>query len=448
MPDLHLNVDRTRGVRAGVEHALREAIRTLPAGTRLPSSRALAADLGVARNTVADVYSHLVQEGYLTGDRGGGTRTVATPVSVPAPTATRESFRWAEPSGPIVHDLRPGRPDLSHFPVAAWMAATRHVLDTRPHDALRYDDPRGPVHAREVLADYLARVRGVRAQPDHILLCSGARQAVALVAGAIARAGGVSFGYERPGQFAIPEQLAHAGLQLRPIPVDDLGARVDQLGDAAGVVLTPAHQFPTGVPLAPKRRTAVLAWARAAGAVILEDDYDGEFRYDRQPVGALQGLAPDVVAYAGSASKTLAPGLRLGWLVVPPRLLDAVLEEKAMNDRHCDTLTHLTLAAMIESGAYDRHVRAGRLGYRRRRDELLRALGPRRTRGISAGLQVVLELPGEDEDAVLRRLAERGVVTFGLSHFGADLPPALVLGYGAPSQHAWPGTLAALVEAL
>jgi GntR family transcriptional regulator/MocR family aminotransferase len=226
----------------------------------------------------------------------------------------------------------------------------------------------------------------------------------------------------------------------------------------------PWYQFPTGVPLAPKRRTEVIRWARSTGAVVLEDDYDGEFRYDRQPIGAAQGLAPDVVAYAGSASKTLklphvgrrpdraagtvAPGLRLGWLVVPRRLVDAVVEEKTSNDRHSDTLTQMTLAAMIGSGGYDRHVRAARLRYRRRRDGLVRALGNYRIGGIAAGLQLVTDLTGHDEDAVLRTLTERGVVTFGMSHVGRGLPPAAVIGYGAPAQHAWARTLSALVGGL
>ena len=441
MLDLHLIVDRSRGVRAGVESALRDAIRTLPPGTRLPSSRALAMDLGVARNTVADAYGQLVQEGYLTGDRGAGTRTATTP---PAPAERPATTTEAA----IVHDLRPGRPDVSNFPVAAWNAATRRVLNTRPREALQYDDARGPAYAREVLAGYLHRARGVRAEPDQIVLCSGVRQAVALLAGAMARRGAKSFAYELPGQAAVPVQLSRAGLDLRPIQVDRYGAVVDQLGDAGGVVLTPAHQFPTGVPLAPRRRTEVLEWARTTGAVVLEDDYDGEFRYDRQPIGALQGLAPDVVAYAGSASKTLAPGLRLGWLVLPPHLVGAVAEEKTWTDRHSDTLTQMTLAALIESGAYDRHVRASRLRYRRRRDELMRALGNHRAGGIAAGLQVVLDLAGSDEDAVLRTLAERGVVTFAMSHFGAGLPPALVIGYGAPPQHAWGRALSALVDGL
>jgi GntR family transcriptional regulator/MocR family aminotransferase len=210
----------------------------------------------------------------------------------------------------------------------------------------------------------------------------------------------------------------------------------------------PWYQFPTGVPLAPKRRTEVIRWARSTGAVVLEDDYDGEFRYDRQPIGALQGLAPDVVAYAGSASKTLAPGLRLGWLVVLRQLVDAVVEEKTWNDRHSDALTQMTLAAMIESGAYDRHVRAARLRYRRRRDDLVRALGNYRIGGIAAGLQLVTDLTGHDEDAVLRTPAERGVVTFGMSHFGRGLPPAVVIGYEVPAQHAWARTLSALIEGL
>ncbi|MDX2969375.1 aminotransferase-like domain-containing protein [Kribbella solani] len=368
MTELHLVVDRSRGVRAGVERALREAIRTLPPDTRLPSSRSLAADLGIARNTVADAYTQLVQEGYLTTARGAGTHTVAQASKVSGPDIGDSSGEAG-----FLFDLRPGRSDVSTFPVAAWNGATRHVLNTRPREALQYDDARGPAYAREVLAGYLHRARGVQADPDQIVLCSGVRQAAALLFRAAANHGARSFAYERPGQPAIPVQLHRAGLQGRPIQVDRYGLDVGQLGDAGGVLLTPAHQFPMGVPLAPKRRTDVLRWARATGAIVLEDDYDGEFRYDRQPIGALQGLAPDVVAYAGSASKTLAPGLRLGWLVVPRHLLAAVIEEKTWTDRHSDTLTQLTLAALIESGAYDRHVRAARLRYRHRRDDLIHA---------------------------------------------------------------------------
>ncbi|MEU4193642.1 PLP-dependent aminotransferase family protein [Kribbella sp. NPDC026611] len=442
MPDLHLDVDRSRGVRAGLEHALREAIRALPPATRLPSSRALAAELGVARNTVAEAYSQLVQEGYLTGNSGAGTQTAG---ATQAPAQHVALVR--EPR--VRYDFRPGRPDVSTFPVAAWHAATRQVLNTRPHEALQYDDARGPAYARAVLASYLRRVRGVQAAPDQIILCTGVRQAIGLFTQTLGRLGVRSFAYERPGQAAIPEQVKRAGLEARPIPVDKHGAVVEALGDAGGVLLYPASQFPMGVPLAPARRTEVLHWARSTGAFVLEDDYDGEFRYDRQPIGSLQGLAPDVVAYAGSASKTLAPGLRLGWLVVPLPLVDAVIDEKTWSDRHSDSLSQLTLAALIASGAYDRYVRSSRLRYRRRRDDLIRALGNYRVNGTAAGLQTVVDLPPEqDEHAVLRTLAEHGVETFGLSHFGAGLPPALVLGYGAQPQHAWAPALSALAAGL
>ncbi|MEU4393857.1 PLP-dependent aminotransferase family protein [Kribbella sp. NPDC023855] len=285
MTDLHLTLDRSAGVRTGLERALREAITAMPPGTRLPSSRALAIDLGVARNTVAEVYSQLVQEGRLEGDRGAGTRVAAVQ---PQPAQMSPSSLQPE----VAHDLRAGRPDVSFFPAAAWNAATRQVLNTRPREALQYDEAQGSRYAREVLAGYLNRVRGVQADPDRILLCSGLRQAVALVAGALHRQGARSFGYERPGQPAIRQQLSWVGLDPRPLPIDSHGAVVGQLGDEAGAVLTPAHQFPTGVPLAPRRRTEVIAWARRTGGVIVEDDYDGEFRYDRQPIERCRGWGP------------------------------------------------------------------------------------------------------------------------------------------------------------
>lgn len=439
--DLHLEFDRSGGIRLGLERALRAAIQsgTLAPGSRLPSSRALAADLGVARNTVAEVYSQLVQEGYLKGDRGGGTRIAVQPIAESGVRRFRQSLA-------PTFDLRPGRPDVSCFPSAAWIRAGRQILNTSPIAALTYGDPRGPEQARSVIAAYVARVRGVHADPERIVLCSGYRQIIAIVTQVLARRGARSIAVEQPGVPEVADQIRRAGLRPAPLPVDANGALVEQL-DADAVILTPAHQFPTGVQLSPERRTSALAWARRTGGLVLEDDYDGEFRYDRQPMGCLQGLAPDVVAYAGSASKTLAPGLRLAWLVVPDHLIEDVVREKELTDRHCENLTQLTLAAMIESGAYDRHIRAARLRYRRRRDDLVNALNPHQPSGIAAGLHLVLPLD-KDEEPMLRRLAAKDIATHGMRHYGEGLPPALVIGYGAPAAHAWPMALQALAEGL
>ncbi len=227
---------------------------------------------------------------------------------------------------------------------------------------------------------------------------------------------------------------------------------------APAVLLTPAHQFPTGVPLRPERRAAVVDWARRTGGVVLEDDYDGEFRYDRQPVGALQGLDPDRVVYFGTASKSLAPGLRLGWMVVPPALLDEVLAVKGGTDWSCSALNQLTLAEFITSGAYDRHIRATRLRYRRRRDALVAALAEHapevRATGIAAGLHAVLRLPPGTERPVVRSAAWQGLAVHGLDHYRhpdallTEPRDALVVGYGTPPEHAWTGALEALLGVL
>jgi GntR family transcriptional regulator / MocR family aminotransferase len=449
--DLHLERAGGTGLRAGLERALRTAVRRgqLAAGTRLPSSRQLAADLGIARNSVADVYTQLVAEGYLTSRRGAGTCVAGTPGGTAAPAVPED-----DTAPRIRHDLRPGRPDLGIFPRAAWLAATRHVLGARPYDALTYGDPRGPLVARRTLAAYLARVRGVDADPARVVLCTGYRQAVALVSAALARSGTGRVAVESPSLPEVPEALAWAGLTPVDLPVDDHGARTDLLWtlEADMVVLTPAHQFPTGAQLSPNRRAAVVDWCRRTGGLMLEDDYDGEFRYDRQPVGALQGLAPDNVLYAGSASKTLAPGLRLGWLVVPQHLLDPVLAVKRLADRHSNVLDHLVLAELIDRGDYDRHIRRARLHYQRRRDELTRALPrctpPRRATGIAAGLHAVVPLPEGTRDA-LARLNRAGVVVNDMSRYtNSPTANALVIGYATPPPHAWPAALDAFTAAL
>ena len=349
--DLHLDLSGTR-VRAALESALRGAVRDgrLRPGTRLPSSRALAADLGIARNTVAEVYSQLVAEGWLTAQTGSGTSVA--PRRAPDPGAGAA----ARPEAAMPrYDLRAGVPDLSAFPRRAWLATARKVLAATPDHLLGYPDPRGVPQLRAALADYLARARGVTADPAHIVVCAGFAHGLAGISRALRSAGASTLAVEAYGHQAHRDIAAGQGLRLRPLPVDGMGAVIGEAAGADAVLLTPAHQFPLGVTLHPRRRREAADW----GGVVIEDDYDGEFRYDRQPVGALQTLAPDHVIYAGTASKSLAPGLRLGWLVVPPRLLDAVTAELAAGP---SALDQLTLAEFITTGGYDRQIRRARLG--------------------------------------------------------------------------------------
>ncbi|MET0704321.1 MAG: PLP-dependent aminotransferase family protein [Mycobacterium sp.] len=449
--DLHLDLVGS-GLRAGLKDALREAVRAgrLAPGTRLPSSRSLAADLGVARNTVADTYAELIAEGWLTAKHGSGTR-VATRVA-PRKTAARAV------STPD-YGLTPGPPNLAQFPRTQWLSAARRALAVAPHDALGYGDPLGRPELRGVLADYLARVRGVYADPERVVICSGFHHGLTLVAQALRARRVRAVAVESYGFGLYREVLSGAGLQVPPLVVDEYGARTTDLTAGPGaVLLTPAHQYPTGVALHPDRRAAAVDWARASGGLILEDDYDGEFRFDREPVGALQGLDPDRVVYFGSASKSLIPGLRLGWMVLPQALLPAVAAAKGPVDS-VSALEQLTLAEFISCGAFDRHVRSMRLRYRRRRDQLVAALAQRapgvRVSGLAAGLQVVLELPPGTEHSVVRAAAAHGLAVTGMGEFRypmADsvLPErdALVVGYAAPSDSAWAGALDALCSVM
>ena len=454
--DLHLDLSGTR-VRAGLESALRDAIRAgrLRPGTRLPSSRALAADLGVARNTVAEVYSQLVAEGWLTAQTGAGTSVAPPPTHLPssftgAPApGSAVSARPAEPAPR--YDLRAGVPDLSAFPRRAWLATARKVLAAAPDHLLGYPDPRGLPQLRTALADYLARARGVTADPARIVICAGFAHGLAGISRALRAAGAATLAVEAYGHQAHRDIAAGQGLRLRPVPVDGLGAVIGRAAGADALLLTPAHQFPLGVTLHPRRRREVADW----GGVVIEDDYDGEFRYDRQPVGALQTLAPDHVIYAGTASKSLAPSLRLGWLVVPPRLLDAVTAELAAGP---SALDQLTLAEFITSGGYDRQIRRARLAYRRRRDRLADALHRRglRVSGIAAGLHAVLELSGASlERAALSQASQHGLAIEGLESYRADpdddghrVRAGLVIGYGRPPEHAYTTALARLCAVL
>ncbi|MFE9633816.1 PLP-dependent aminotransferase family protein [Streptomyces sp. NPDC006463] len=454
--DLHLDLSAGRGLRAGLVDALREAARSgrLAAGTRLPSSRSLAGDLGIARNTVAEAYAELVAEGWLTARQGSGTR-VAERARPRRTAAAAARVRRPARQGPS-YSLRPGSPDVSAFPRAAWLSAARRALTDAPNEAFGYgSDGRGRPELREALTGYLARARGVYADPDRIVLCAGFAHGITLLARVLRARRVREVAVEGYGLDIHRDLLTGAGLRTRPLGVDGEGARTGELGAGPGaVLLSPAHQFPTGAALTPARRAAAVDWARTTGGLILEDDYDGEFRYDRQPVGALQGLDPDRVVYLGTASKSLAPGLRMGWMVVPPGLVDEVLAVKGMSDRTSSALDQLTLAEFITSGAYDRHVRGMRLRYRRRRDELVAAVDGRvGVSGIAAGLHAVLDLPAGTERAVLQSAAWQDLALEGLSGFRhpqAVLPPrdALVVGYGTPSDSAWTPTLAALSAAL
>ncbi|MEU6082263.1 PLP-dependent aminotransferase family protein [Streptomyces sp. NPDC047108] len=529
--DLHLDLPAggTTGVRAALIGALRDAVRTgrLAPGTRLPSSRSLAADLGLARNTVADAYAELVAEGWLMARQGSGTRvadrsTGAVPAaratgtapargasrsapegrtsrtapadrasrSAPADQASRgapadrvsrsaPAVRRAggDRSGPTAgpaprtgaaHNLFPGSPDPGSFPRTAWLAASRRALQAAPATAFGYGDPRGRPELREALAGYLARARGVLAEPERIVVCSGFVHGLRLLAEVLRRSGTSGVAVEGYGLDVHRRILTGAGLRTPPLTVDERGGCTEELADLPGtgaVLLTPAHQFPTGVPLHPERRAAVVDWARRTGGLVVEDDYDGEFRYDRQPVGALQGLDPERVVYVGTASKSLAPGLRLGWMVLPDHLVEPVVEAKGGVEWQASALDQLTLAEFIASGAFDRHVRGMRLRYRRRRDQLVSVLAARaphlRVTGIAAGLHAVLELPTGTERSVIGAAAAwHGLALDGLGRYrhedaetaGAGRPDAgpdaLVVGYGTPPDHAFSGALDALCAAL
>jgi GntR family transcriptional regulator/MocR family aminotransferase len=455
--DLHL--DRPGGrVRDGVMEAIRDAIRSgrLAPGIQLPSSRVLAADLGVARNTVANAYAELIAEGWLTSQHGSCTlvaqRAAEVVQSVAAPPNRRAQNR-------LDHDLRPGRPDVSSFPRTEWSRAVKRALNAAPFEAFGYADPHGRPELGLALAQYLARARGVRARPRNIVICSGAAEGLTLVAGALADAGVAAVAVEAFSLFTQWELLTKAGLHCPPLRVDSYGADVmalDDMAEAGGVLLTPSHQFPTGVPLHSDRRAAVIDWARRTGGVIIEDDYDGEFRYDRSPVGALQGVDPEHVIYMGTASKSLAPGLRLGWLVLPDRLVDAVVRQKGEYGETSGFVDQLAMAEFIVSGCYDRHIRTMRAQYRRRREQLVAAVAessPTSTvAGMPAGLQVMLELADGDESALSRQLAWRRLGVEGLDRyrhpeFGGERN-GLVIGFAAPAPSAWSAALDALIRLL
>ncbi|MEU3850952.1 PLP-dependent aminotransferase family protein [Streptomyces sp. NPDC029554] len=430
---------RTRG--RYLQAALREAVRSgrLAPGTRLPSSRDLAADLGVSRGLVTEAYEQLTAEGYLRSGRGAGT-WVGAAVRAAPPRA-----HDLAPRAPGARaDFVPGTPDLALFPRAAWAAAQRGVLAELPHHELGYPDPRGLPRLRTALAELLARRRGVVADPERIVVVSGVAQATTLLGFALHARGVRTVGVEDPGSPQHDALYAAAGVDAVPVPVDGEGLALEPLraSGVRAVVTTPAHQFPTGIAYSARRRAALLDWARSVDGIVLEDDYDGDFRYDRAPVGALQGLDPDRVAYTGSVSKSLAPGLRLGWLLVPESWMDDVVERKRTMDLGHPALDQALFARFLERGDYDRQLRRCQRAYRERRDALAAALDAHfpgsRVSGIAAGLHVIATLPERygPEDRFLARVAAAGVAVRPLSAYahapGEDAgakETRLVLGY-------------------
>ena len=478
-PGLLVRLDRSASqpLRAQLEASLREAIRDgrLRAGERLPSSRELARELGVSRGMVQECYGQLLAEGYLTSHTGsatrvagmisgqqGGNQPATGPAAVPPMVSTSPR---QPPEPPLIADFQPGVPDLSSFPRTDWAWAVKQACTEAASADLGYGDPHGSPVLREVLAGYLRRVRAAAASPAQMVISTGFAQGVNLVLRALAREGGLTcVAFEDPGYgSALADETVRAvlamGIGVAYVPVDEEGLVVGELAasGAQAVVVTPAHQSPTGVVLSPARRQALTDWARRGGGYVIEDDYDSEFRYDKEPVGALQGLAPDQVFLLGTASKALAPAVRLGWVHAPSPLAAAVAAEKEMSDRGSCTIDQLALATLLTTGRYDRHLRRMRTVYAARRAALTGAFARHAPRvqltGLAAGFQAVAPLPsGAGEAAVVAAARERRVGLHGIGGYrgdpGAAAPPALVMGFGNVRERAIEPAIAAVADLL
>ena len=449
-----------------IQDQLRAAIRDrrLAAGERLPSTRRLADLLGVSRGTIVDAYEQLVAEGYLEAAVGSGTRVAAMPDG----GSTRQPLQILVASAPprrVEVDFEYGIPDLRSVPLTDWSWAVSEATRMLPTAELGDEVPAGSRHLREVVTAYHRRVRSGCAVAEDAVVVSGFRQGLAFTLAALARHGIQRIALEDPGPREHDVIARRAGLDAVPVPVDDHGIDVDLLRrtGARAALVTPAHQCPTGVVLSPSRRRELSAWADEVDGVILEDDYDAEFRYDRQPVGSLQGLNPHRVIALGSVSKTLAPSIRLGWVLAPPRFVSGIVEEKRLSSRGAPGLDQEALALLMETGRFDRHLRRMREIYRARRDVLATeaelAFGPGRLRGLAAGCHALLRLPdGTSERAVVSTAATMGVRVSGLGRYrfvpvdteaeSDSLPPALVLGFGNVSQHQIGRGIRILAEAL
>lgn len=447
MRDLLITLPEGERPGMALERQLRDAIRggRLIAGTNMPSTRALASDLGIARSTVVTAYEQLAMEGYLQVSQGKSTvvadlRRPSADVVDDNPMAV--SYR---------HDLRPGEPSVGSFPRKEWLAATKRVMAGAADDVFGYSDPRGRIELRSELADYLSRVRGVHSNPQQIWIYTGYASALGFL-GEMLRRRRVERVAVEHGILPFHRRILELqGLTTVAVAVDDDGLCVDKLAgvDVGAVLVTPANNFPFGATLSPDRRTDLVEWARVNDAWIVEDDYDGEFRFDRRPIGALQGLDPERVVYAGTASKSLAPGVRVSWLVVPPDLrrdLSIVTHIRGGGS----VIGQLVIAELLASGVYDRHVRRRRGVYRHRRDQLVSGLEPfdwLEPVPVHSGLHLLARLSGSvGEGDVLAAAEAASVGVAGMrTHLGTT-DEGVVIGFGRPADHEIDAALDALFE--
>jgi GntR family transcriptional regulator/MocR family aminotransferase len=451
--DLFFSIRPGSPKRAQIEQQLREAIRSgrLRGGSRLPPTRALASDLGMSRGVIVEAYAQLVAEGYLVTGPRSGTR-VSERIELPPTRRLASSPRAAVP---VRYELRSGAPDPASFPRAAWLSSTGEALRTLPDADLLGPHRGGLARLRASLAEYLARSRAAAATPDQIVVTSGLANGLAVALEVLRGRGARRVGVEDPSWPHHARAVRLAGLEPVAVAVDECGLVVDgleRLGVDA-VITTPAHQFPTGVVLSAGRRARLLAWANEQASLIVEDDYDAEFRYDRHPVAALQGMAADRVIYAGTVSKTLSPVLRFGWLLLPSGLADSVADRVHASGTWPSVIDQATLAVLIDRGVLERHLRAMRRRYRGRRDALVAAL----TRsldveitGVAAGLHLVVRPRSAcDVTAIARQARERGIAIDTLHDrcwTRARRPPAMLLGYGALPEPSIPAAVRELAR--
>lgn len=455
MRDLLLDLDERDGRRAGLERALREAIRDgrLPAGTMLPSTRAMSSEYSMARATVVAAYEQLVIEGYLVAMQGVGTSVADVRRSTPVPP--EEGNPW--PAAPSA-DFRPGEPDNGQFPRSTWAQAVRRILTETSDGDFGYADPRGAAALRSTLSEYLGRSRAAVARPQTTSVFGGVNSAFGFLAEVFTALGVERIAVEDPSLFFLRNVFALQGLTVVPIPVDDEGISVSALDahDVGAVLVTPAHQFPLGVTMSAARRSALLSWARSKNAWIIEDDYDGEFRYDRRPIGALQGLDPERVIYAGTVSKMLSPALRLAWLVVPDELCGPLAHAKQLRGG-VSTIEQLALADFIDRGDLDRHLRSTRTVYHHRREKLRTALNDvapwLSLSSAEAGLHLAATIDdavGLSEQQIVGEAARADVGLMGFGPWFVDTPTTegLTIGYSRPAEHQFALALERLTSVL